>query len=77
MAKLTDFEFEFLRKTATTNGIVGAEWVRLMLAHIDELNRDIADVEYQRNTYECTAKLWMSDYDKLKEKYEPLTLVES
>lgn len=54
----------FLLKDTTAKG------KRLTVEYVRELERE-------RDTYEKLAKSWMRDYTKLKEKYEPLILVES
>lgn len=43
----------------------------------DELKEKLTAAKHEVKLWERVANEWMQDHDKLKEKYEPMTLVES
>lgn len=44
---------------------------------VEELEKEIQDLRWQRDQYQMVADSWMKQYDQMVEKYEPKVLVES
>lgn len=51
-------------------------WIANNLQH-ECIYDELEQVKEERDEYKRLLEQWINDYDKLKEKYEPLVLVES
>lgn len=49
--------------------------IDLLKKNLKKCREEVRRYKWQAKEYEKLAELWMKDYDRLKEKYEPLYFV--